>query len=310
MTCAFRNAILASLRLPWQLPPQLLRLPILQPMNSVAEHYANHLAPVYVWMAGGLEAALARGAAEIDLICPSRVDGLSAVDLGAGFGMHTIPLARRGYAVLAIDSSPLLLGTLWKQAGALPVRVVEGDLVAFPRHLEAPADLILCMGDTLTHLPELQDVEKLFANVAASLRPGGSFVATFRDYTTPLTGRDRFITVRSDAERILTCVLDYADDHVAVHDVIHELTGPSWLKRISAYRKLRLDPAWVAQTLQAHGLSVYVQPGFAGMLRVVATRVDSASEEAEIEQLRLALERAISERERRRQAADLAEKQA
>jgi hypothetical protein len=34
--------------------------------------------------------------------------GASAIDLGAGFGMHSIPLARRGIEVIAIDSDGIL----------------------------------------------------------------------------------------------------------------------------------------------------------------------------------------------------------
>jgi predicted RNA methylase len=75
-------------------------------MATVAEHYRTHLAPVYAWMAGGVDAAVARGESEIAAILPGLSAGSSAVDLGAGFGMHTIPLGRRGCAVLAVDSCP------------------------------------------------------------------------------------------------------------------------------------------------------------------------------------------------------------
>jgi 2-polyprenyl-3-methyl-5-hydroxy-6-metoxy-1,4-benzoquinol methylase len=69
---------------------------------SADEHYARLLAPVYLWMAGGLDHALKQGEADVRPFIPGR--GL-AVDLGAGFGMHAIPLARAGWEVLAIDTS-------------------------------------------------------------------------------------------------------------------------------------------------------------------------------------------------------------
>lgn len=239
-------------------------------MSTAAEHYAGQLAPVYLWMAGGLDPALARGEAEVDAICPGRADGLVAVDLGAGFGMHALPLARRGYAALAIDTSAVLLGILGGQVGMLSVRVVEDDLSAFQRHLKGKADLILCMGDTLTHLPTRDAVEQLFTDVAAALQAGGTFVATFRDYTTALTGSSRFIPVKSDKDRILTCFLEYGDDCVTVHDILHERIDASWGQRVSAYQKLRLSTEWVVKALQARGFSVRVEQGLAGMVRVVA----------------------------------------
>ncbi len=30
-------------------------------MSTVEQHYANHLAPIYLWMAGGAESALQAG---------------------------------------------------------------------------------------------------------------------------------------------------------------------------------------------------------------------------------------------------------
>ena len=61
------------------------------PVTAVAAHYDSHLAPIYLWMAGGIEQALTSGAGDIEgLACPGGL----AVDLGAGFGMHAIPLAR------------------------------------------------------------------------------------------------------------------------------------------------------------------------------------------------------------------------
>lgn len=37
-------------------------------MASAAEHYEHHLGPIYVWMAGGCDAALEAGRAEIEAL--------------------------------------------------------------------------------------------------------------------------------------------------------------------------------------------------------------------------------------------------
>jgi len=72
-------------------------------MANQAEHYTNLLAPVYLWMAGGLDDALAQGTAEVEPYRPSTPSSQTALDLGAGFGIHSIPLARMGYSVTAIQ---------------------------------------------------------------------------------------------------------------------------------------------------------------------------------------------------------------
>lgn len=163
-------------------------------MNAVADHYARLLAPVYLWMAGGPEAALSQGEAElIALNLPQHVSGAKALDLGAGFGMHSIPLAHRGYDVTAIDSSALLLSQLQQLGDDLRIRTIESDLLEFPAHLDGPPSLVLCMGDTLTHLSNTSEVVRLCSLIARHLKPGGRVVTTFRDYTRPARGDARFI---------------------------------------------------------------------------------------------------------------------
>lgn len=241
-------------------------------MTSVSEHYANHLAPIYLWMAGGTEAALTRGRTEIATLVTPTTQSLWAVDLGAGFGMHAIPLAELGYSVLALDTSPLLLAQLQATGSTQTIVTVAADLLAFKQYLQAPPSVVLCMGDTLTHLPDRAAVAQLFAQVASALAAGGQFIMTFRDYSVPLTGTQRFIPVRSDADRILTCFLEYADEVVTVHDIVHERDGLHWRQSISAYPKLRLAPEWVMQTLADVGLQVQREQGLAGMIRLIARR--------------------------------------
>jgi len=239
-------------------------------MQSVRNHYATHLGPIYSWMAGGVEAAFVRGAAELDALRLDPPGGGHAIDLGAGFGMHAIPLARRGFAVLAVDSNEELLRELAAHAERLPIRAVTADLLRFPDYLNAKPDVILCMGDTLAHLPSVADVESLFASVAAALGGGGVFVLSFRDYSAALVGEQRCIPIRSDSDRILTCVLEYDDIHVVVNDLVHERDGAHWNLRASSYRKLRLVPDWVCGALVKSGFEVRREAGLGGMVRLVA----------------------------------------
>jgi len=238
-------------------------------MTTSRKHYEQLLAPIYVWMAGGVESALAAGAQDVAPLVPG--EGL-AVDLGAGFGMHAIPLARAGYEVVALDTSRELLDVLRASGAGLRIRPIEADLLDFRRHVPDPAAPIVCLGDTLTHLESTDDVERLVRDVAASLKPGGRFVATFRDYTHPAAGDARFIPVRSDADRIHTCFLEEQPDHMLVHDIVHERDGGTWRMKVSSYPKLRLAPAAVAETLRYGGLEPTVAAGARGMVRITAVR--------------------------------------
>jgi len=199
--------------------------------------------------------------------------GPVVLDLGAGFGMHAIPLARRGARVTAIDTSVELLRTLTELRGDLPVQAVNDDLLGFQGHIAEAPSAILCMGDTITHLPDLGAVENLIERASIELSPGGMLVVSFRDYSVPLTGEQRFIPVRSDETRILTCFLEYEPEAVLVHDILHERAAEGWQTRVSHYRKLRLSPERLIDRLQSNGFKVRREAGMRGMVRVVAQSV-------------------------------------
>ena len=124
-------------------------------MATVREHYATHLAPVYLWMSGGFERAIAMGRADLEALNLDLSRCRTAVDLGAGFGMHTIPLAQAGCSVTAIDTSALLLDELHDRSTGLLVRIVTADVLDIEAHVQEAVPLALCMGDTITHLQNL-----------------------------------------------------------------------------------------------------------------------------------------------------------
>jgi 2-polyprenyl-3-methyl-5-hydroxy-6-metoxy-1,4-benzoquinol methylase len=241
-------------------------------MTTAAEHYERHLAPIYLWMAGGAEIALQGGDAEIEALGLPLARGDFILDLGAGFGMHAIPLARRGARVVAIDSSRELVHTLTELGAGLPVQAIAGDLMNFQSYSAESPSAILCMGDTITHLPDFGAVESLLEKASIALQSGGMLVISLRDYSVGLTGDQRFITVRGDETRLLTCFLEYESEIVRVHDILHERTSNGWQSRVSHYSKLRLPPARLIGSLESHGFKVSRDADARGMVRLVARR--------------------------------------
>ena len=126
-------------------------------MGTVSDHYSQLLAPIYLWMVGGPQVAFSQGAAELSALKVPPSNGAHALDFGAGFGMHAIPLARLGYAVTAIDFSAELLSQLRHLGEGLNIRTVGSDLLAFAfaEWPDVRPEWILCMGDTLTHFRAL-----------------------------------------------------------------------------------------------------------------------------------------------------------
>jgi SAM-dependent methyltransferase len=241
-------------------------------MSTIRDHYASYLAPIYLWMAGGFDHAVTIGNSDLEALGITAGINKVAMDLGAGFGMHAIPLARQGYAVTAVDESAILLEELRTGGAGLPIRVIEGDILKFREYITARPDVVLCMGDTLTHIQSHEEVEQLFADVSRALGPQGLFAMTFRDYTSPATGDRRFIPVRSDDSRIHTCFLEEEPTHMVVHDIVHEREGGVWTMKVSSYRKLRIGPDWALSILRKVGLKPAMSAGPRRMVQIVARR--------------------------------------
>jgi SAM-dependent methyltransferase len=243
-------------------------------MATVAEHYDGHLGPVYGWMLGDFEAAVEAAGEELRALGLAFGPGTRAVDLGCGPGPHAIALGRAGAEVHAIDGCAALLDELRERSRGLDVRAIHGDIARFRDGFEGRADLVSCMGDTLTHLDSEEAVSALLRGAAETLREGGAFVTTFRDYTGPApVGPGRFIPVKADADRILTCCIEYGESTVTVTDLLHERRGASWEFRASSYTKLRIAPSFVEGLLRERGLIVRRERGARGMVAIVGRRM-------------------------------------
>jgi SAM-dependent methyltransferase len=229
--------------------------------GSAQEHYENLLADHYEWMFGlSFEAKVAEQKAILDEFGGPDVSGGLAVDLGCGSGFQSIALSDRGYKVIAIDTSEKLLRNLATRIGSRNIVAKHADL----RDLDslvgpASVEIAVCMGDTLTHLSSRSEVSKLFQSVARALKPGGRFVATYRDLArAELFGLERFIPIRSDDRRVMICFLEYETaETVVVHDLINlRDDNGNWTLHKSSYKKLRLPAQWVTAELLAVGLSI------------------------------------------------------
>jgi SAM-dependent methyltransferase len=242
-------------------------------MASVKEHYDTLLASCYSWMYGGSDLKLKENRAFFRDHGVRPAHSATAVDLGAGSGFQAIPLAEAGFKVTAIDVSGELLVQLNKAVGKLPIRTVQDDLLNFTEYSPKKIEIIVCMGDTLTHLNALADVKELFQRSYGALAQGGLLILGFRDMTAELTQLDRFIPVRSDSKRIFTCFLEYEKNHVKVHDIVYEKMDDQWEMKKSYFRKLRISSQWVKKRLSKAGFKVENVEDENGMITIFARKV-------------------------------------
>jgi SAM-dependent methyltransferase len=241
-------------------------------MSGVCEHYENHLARYYAWISGGVDLKIEENRKFFGdhNIQPIR-SGL-AFDLGAGCGFQSVPLAQLGFRVVAMDLSAKMLAQLKKTAKDLPIETICDDLSNFTNYESDNIELVVCMGDTLTHLDAFKKVQALLDSIFSSLQTGGCLILSFRNLTQELVELDRFIPVKSNETTIFTCFLEFEEDIVRVHDIIYEKNNDHWVLKKSVFQKLRISPDWTQKYLQEIGYTIEFYDEQNGLIFIIARK--------------------------------------
>jgi SAM-dependent methyltransferase len=158
-----------------------------------------------------------------------RRDAARILELGAGSGRVTVPLARDGRRVVAVDRSPEMLARLRARIARLSpaagerITPVTGDLRAFSVAGRFP--LAIAAFNVLEHLYTRGEVTACLQRIAAHLEPGGAFAFDVqlpdlawltRDpnkrwaktrFTDPTTGRAMFYSTNHDYDPVSQIVL-------------------------------------------------------------------------------------------------------
>jgi len=241
-------------------------------MATAKQHYDTHLADFYSWMAGDFDSKrkeFQQFLKEHDIVPGSAK---VAVDLGAGHGIQSVALAKMGFKVRAIDFNQQLLDELNVNGKGFGIEVINDDIRSITQYSGQKPGIVVCWGDTLTHLDDLADVEHLLTNCCEALNINGKLILSFRDYTHELTGDSRFIPVKSDKNMILTCMLEYSSDHVQVTDLLYVKRENCWEQKVSSYHKVRIPVSFVRNCLKKNGMVITFEGEINRLIAMIATK--------------------------------------
>lgn len=239
---------------------------------TVKEHYDTHLSNFYSWMLGDFE----ERKNDFLKFCQEQsirpFDSKIAIDLGAGNGIQSVALAELGFNVKAIDFNNQLLAELDTRKNGLPIEIIQDDIKTVSNYKENKPELIICCGDTISHLDSIKEIKQLIKDSFTTLIPNGKLILTFRDYSHELKDISRFIPVKSDSNRILTCFLEYFPDKVRVTDVFYEKENDKWQQKISSYEKVRISQNIIMSLLIETGFDIVLNETINRIITVIGLK--------------------------------------
>jgi SAM-dependent methyltransferase len=119
--------------------------------------------------------------AELNL---SQAQTARVLDVACGIGTQTLPLAARGFQMVARDLSRAAVIRLQREAVARHFVVDAGvaDMRQVHSSVLGAFDVVIAFDNSVAHLLNDDDLRTAFQEFLAVLRPGGAFMCSVRDY--------------------------------------------------------------------------------------------------------------------------------
>ena len=111
-----------------------------------------------------------------------KAPGKRVVDIACGTGLHAEFLAQQGAAVTALDFSEDMVAYAREHRAAPNIDFQTGDMKALEG---GPWDMAICLGNSLSLLPSLNDLRETFQRVYKALAPDGRFLMQILNYRAP-----------------------------------------------------------------------------------------------------------------------------
>jgi glycine/sarcosine N-methyltransferase len=106
----------------------------------------------------------------------------SVVDCGCGTGSQLQPFAVAGLSCFGFDPDPSLVAIARRKLAAYPKsRVETGSFADLPGIVPFPSDLLMCLGNSLVHVPQ-EEASRFFADAAAALSRSGTLLLQILNY--------------------------------------------------------------------------------------------------------------------------------
>lgn len=172
------------------------------PHSSWAQHYDAAYAQSFGKIYEDLTTVTVQNVAKIQPP-PARI-----IDFGAGTGRLSLPLAKAGYSVVAVDPCAEMLDMLRSKAATHNLTVHTIPCRMQDEFQSEPFDIALCVFTVLLYLLDEASLAASLRRAAAALRPGGRLLfdipsrQLFHSYRRATSDFVREVTVTAETEEL------------------------------------------------------------------------------------------------------------
>jgi len=123
------------------------------------------------------------------------VEARRVLDAACGTGRHAIALAKHGYVTVGADLSAPMIERARENAaaGQVDARFEVAGFGELAARVGGNFDALLCLGNSLPHVLNAEDMSQSLADFGAALRPGGLLLIQNRNFDAVLSRRERWM---------------------------------------------------------------------------------------------------------------------
>ncbi len=102
----------------------------------------------------------------------------TVLDIACGTGGYSLELAKQGYLVTAADLDAEMVRQLEIKAEAAgkPIKSIEANMLDLESKISDKFDLVFCIGNSIVHLQNLEQIKSFICNTRNLLNNGGSLI--------------------------------------------------------------------------------------------------------------------------------------
>jgi SAM-dependent methyltransferase len=188
-----------------------------------------------------------------------RAGARRVLDVACGTGWHAIALSQREYEVIGADISIKMIERARENAAreGASVHFVQAGFGQLAGQVDKSFDGLLCMGNSLPHVPDADALRATLVDFAAVLRPSGVLIIQQRNFDQVWSERQRFMPLQThdedDSDWLFFRFYDFGEEKITFNMVTLKRNEGKWDYQIQATELWPIFRDHLVEQLEAIG---------------------------------------------------------